>query len=37
MVDNSNKQTASEFYSDERHIEKWKTKRLIKNLNETRG
>lgn len=36
MVDAS-KQTAAEFYSDEKHIEMWKTKRMIKKLEETRG
>jgi len=30
-------QTAAEFYSDEKHIEMWKIKRLIKNLDTTRG
>jgi hypothetical protein len=30
-------QTAAEFYSDEKHIEMWKTKRLIKKLENTRG
>lgn len=29
--------TAAEFYSDEKHIEMWKTKRLIKKLTETKG
>ena len=36
MVDTA-KQTAAEFYSDERHIEMWKVKRLIKKLEMTRG
>jgi peptide chain release factor subunit 1 len=31
------KQTAQQFYTDERHIEMWRTKRLIKTLEETRG
>jgi len=30
-------QTAAEFYSDEKHIEMWKTKRLIKKLETTKG
>jgi len=30
-------QTAAEFYSDEKHIEMWKIKRLIQKLNNTRG
>ena len=29
--------TAAEFYSDEKHIEMWKIKRLIQKLNNTRG
>jgi hypothetical protein len=33
----SKDQTAAQFYSDEKHIEMWKTKRLIKKLEETRG
>jgi len=31
------KQTAAEFYSDEKHIEMWKIKRLIKKLINTKG
>lgn len=30
-------QTAAEFYSDERHIELWKVKRLIQKLDNTKG
>lgn len=37
MVDSAKNQTAAEFYSDERHIEMWKIKRLIKKLETTRG
>ena len=33
----ASKQTAAEFYSDEKHIEMWKTKRLIKKLETTKG
>ena len=33
----ANKQTAAEFYSDEKHIEMWRIKRLITKLNNTRG
>lgn len=29
--------TAQQFYSDERHIEMWKIKRLIKKLINTKG
>ena len=36
MVDAS-KQTAAEFYSDERHIEQWRIKRLIQKLDTTVG
>jgi len=38
MVDASAKNmTAAEFYSDEKHIEMWRIKRLITKLNNTRG
>jgi len=30
-------QTAAQFYADERHIEQWRIKRLVKTLEETRG
>lgn len=30
-------QTAAEFYADEKHIEMWKIKRLIKKLATTKG
>ena len=33
----SSKQTADQFYSDEKHIEMWKVKRLIKKLSTTKG
>jgi peptide subunit release factor 1 (eRF1) len=33
----ASKQTAAEFYSDEKHIEMWKIKRLIKKLINTKG
>lgn len=36
MVD-AKDQTAAQFYSDERHIEMWRIKRLINTLNNTRG
>ena len=35
MVDT--KQTAAEFYSDEKQIETWKIKRLINKLKNTKG
>jgi len=39
MVDTreQNKVTAAEFYSDEKHIEMWRIKRLVQKLNNTRG
>ena len=36
MVD-AKDQTAAQFYSDERHIEMWRVKRLINMLDNTRG
>lgn len=33
----SKDQSAAEFYSDEKHIEMWKIKRLIKKLDNTKG
>jgi hypothetical protein len=33
----SKDQTAQQFYSDEKHIEMWKIKRLIKKLINTKG
>jgi hypothetical protein len=37
MEASTKNQTAAEFYSDEKHIEMWKTKRLIKKLENTIG
>lgn len=36
MVD-AKDQTAAQFYSDERHIEQWRIKRLIQKLDTTVG
>ena len=33
----SKEQTAAQFYSDEKHIEMWRIKRLIKKLDNTKG
>ena len=36
-MESSKDQSAAEFYSDEKHIEMWKVKRLIKKLDNTKG